>query len=66
MKSEICPICEEGVLTEHQEWERFGGRTVRSNYSTCGWCKSELTTPEQARYNKEQMVGSSDNPKNNP
>lgn len=61
MKQE-CPICEEGVLTEHIEADTIRPRgftediEVNMKYSTCNVCGSEMATPEQSRYNQRQIL----------
>ncbi len=56
----ICPICEEGVLTTHNsvEEQEYGGQTgnVPFAYSDCDACGSEQVDTAQARANKRAML----------
>ena len=55
----ICPICEQGVLTElvsYREETILGELfSVPSVYCTCSYCEVEQVDPEQLRTNKEFM-----------
>ena len=49
---EVCPICEEGRLTEHFDQNDLGGLY----YSVCDNCLSELANVDQVRRNKELAI----------
>lgn len=53
----ICPICEQGILTEHVSYreETILGElfNIPSVYCTCGYCEVEQVDPEQLRTNKK-------------
>lgn len=55
----ICPICEQGILTEQVNYreEIILGElfSVPSVYCTCSYCEVEQVDPEQLRTNKEFM-----------
>lgn len=55
----ICPICEQGILTEQVSYreETILGElfSVPSVYCTCSYCEVEQVDPEQLRTNKEFM-----------
>ena len=55
----ICPICEQGILTEcisYKEQTVLGGLfNVPSVYCTCSYCEVEQVDPEQLRTNKEVL-----------
>ncbi len=56
----ICPICEEGVLTHHNdvEEEEYRGQTrsIAFVYSDCAACGSEQVNAAQSRVNKRAML----------
>ena len=58
--SNLCPICGEGILTEHTEKEvlhqNFQTAEVDSKYSMCNSCGSEILSTEQASKNKAAML----------
>ena len=43
MISNICPVCEEGILSQYAGY---------LNYSSCDTCCSDIATPEQLSINK--------------
>lgn len=53
----ICPICEEGILTEHTTENHFVRLGVfvscTSHYSVCSVCGSEQANSDQIDRNKE-------------
>ena len=55
----ICPICEQGILTEQVSYreETILGElfSVPFVYCTCSYCEVEQVDPEQLRTNKEFM-----------
>lgn len=55
----ICPICEQGILTEQVSYreETILGElfSVPSVYCTCSYCEVEQVDPEQLRTNKEVL-----------
>ena len=55
----ICPICEQGILTEQVSYreETILGElfSVPSVYCTCSYCEVEQADPEQLRTNKEVL-----------
>ncbi|MGU9958233.1 MAG: type II toxin-antitoxin system MqsA family antitoxin [Arenicellales bacterium WSBS_2016_MAG_OTU3] len=55
-----CPICEEGVLTHHNDVEeqeyRGQTRSIAFVYSECSACGSEQANAAQARANKRAML----------
>ncbi|HHB1565009.1 TPA: type II toxin-antitoxin system MqsA family antitoxin [Vibrio metschnikovii] len=60
MKTKICPICEQGHLSNQEEIihvEHMGQQgSISSQFSTCDVCGSEQATPENARFNKRAMI----------
>jgi len=59
---ETCPVCDEGVLTEHIERATLRPRgftkdiEVDMKYSTCDVCGSEISNAEQSRFNQRQVL----------
>lgn len=55
----ICPICEQGILTEQVSYreETILGELfiIPSVYCTCSYCEVEQVDPEQLRTNKEVL-----------
>lgn len=52
MPKKLCPICEEGHLTEHSEMnELFCGIESEMCYSTCDFCGSDQANADQIRKN---------------
>ena len=55
-----CPICEEGELTAHNDFEEQDYRGQTGNipfvYSECAACGSEQASTAQARANKRAML----------
>jgi len=53
----ICPICEQGILTEQVSYreETILGElfSIPSVYCACSYCEVEQVDPEQLRTNKE-------------
>lgn len=59
--NELCPICQEGYLTEHKETNTVQYRGVSLElpllYSVCdGGCGSDQTSSLQAAVNKKKSV----------
>jgi hypothetical protein len=55
----ICPICEQGILTEQVSYreETILGElfSIPSVYCACSYCEVEQVDPEQLRTNKEVL-----------
>lgn len=56
MSGEVCPVCEEGVLTEQREDQDYDGVKVSMIFSTCDTCHSEVTSAEQSRRNQREYI----------
>jgi HTH-type transcriptional regulator/antitoxin MqsA len=60
MTTKICPICEQGHLSNQEEVihvEHMGQQgSISSQFSTCDVCGSEQATPANARFNKRAMI----------
>ncbi|HIF9272531.1 type II toxin-antitoxin system MqsA family antitoxin [Photobacterium damselae] len=60
MTTKICPICEQGHLSDQEEIihvEHMGQQgSITSQFSTCDVCGSEQATPANARFNKRAMI----------
>lgn len=51
-RQRLCPICEEGYLTDHVEMnELFHGIKSEMFYSTCDYCGSDQANAEQVNKN---------------
>ena len=60
MKTQNCPICEMGQLTNHSELvavEHLGQQgNIESQYAVCDCCGSEQAGTAEARFNKRAMI----------
>tara|TARA_R110002033_G_scaffold147617_2_gene184827 strand:- start:2634 stop:3167 length:534 start_codon:yes stop_codon:yes gene_type:complete len=60
MKTQTCPICEMGQLTNHSELvavEHLGQQgNIESQYAVCDCCGSEQAGTAEARFNKRAMI----------
>lgn len=60
MKTQTCPICAMGQLTNHSEWvdvEYLGQQgQIESRYAVCDCCGSEQADAANARFNKRAMI----------
>lgn len=56
----ICPICGEGVLHDHTDYENseYNGVTKKTplHYSVCSICGSEQANAEQVQTNKQALL----------
>ena len=56
MVNKVCPVCLEGMLTEHIDYLQVGRLSCPLVYCVCDYCGSELTDVEQSRYNKYSFL----------
>ena len=60
MKSEKCPICGKGPVTEHVTHEEsiYKGKTALTPlyFAECGSCGSEYAGPSHTKANKEAFI----------